>query len=146
MRGTDFLTLYDAGSRDAWSPMFVLRPGWMAVIRAFGFGRERVWPNPGGRSVIQAACLSQVILRAADVPAVADGCGFTALSPDSYGDVLAEGPVVHDGCQVAVSACDSIVGLEWPGIYRLTLNDPDALGTVQVFMEAYPRHALGINP
>jgi hypothetical protein len=147
MTSSHVLTVFDARSRDTASDLFSLLPGWTGEILAFGFRLERVWPNPGGRSVLQAACLNQVLLTSPPPTVVPDGgCGVTTVFPRRHDEVLAEGPVVHDGCAVGVSACDTRVWLWWPGIYRLVLNDPAALGQVQVFVQSYPRNMLGINP
>jgi hypothetical protein len=138
------ISIFDSSSKSEQSDIFQLLPGWIAEIKSFGFQTTWVKSDPDTSKHLQAACLYQVMLKDTPLINIPDGCGMTVIIPKKNEDILAEGPVVVDGCQVHVSACDTQTFITWPGLYRFVLNDPGALGNVQVYLLAYPKNALGL--
>ena len=130
-------------SKEIQSSLFTLLPGWEAVALGFGFKGELTELEAGKPKAFQAACLNQVLLKGSGLTVRQEGCGLVAEIPAHVTEILAEGPVIIDGCPVRVSACDNRVGLPVPGIYRFVLNDPEAVGNVQLFVQAFPKNMLG---
>jgi hypothetical protein len=143
MNGKHIFEVFGAASGDVQSDIFTVLPGWEATALGFGFRRELVKVNPDGYKTIQAACLYQVLLSGTEFMAREEGCGVVAVIPPRVNDILAEGPVAIDGCFVSVDACNSRVALPTPGTYRFILNDPEAVGNVQVYVTAFPKNMLG---
>jgi hypothetical protein len=131
--------VFDGDSADAVSGVFWISEGWVAELMAFDFRDTRVSPEPGRPSVTQAACVRRVLLKGFEPPEPENlPCG---VIPDISGyraEILADGPLVTDGCAWGLSACDNYRLLDIPGGYRLALNDPGAVGQVRVYMVAHP--------
>jgi hypothetical protein len=140
---SEFFTLFDATSKDVQSPSFYINPGWVAEISAFGFDSSFVRPDPTRAKVLQTACLQKILLKTPLPVTHPEGCGGVINLSVKGADILAEGPVVVRGCGLGVSACNTVMCLAWPGLYRLVLNDPDALGVVQVYLQSYTKNTLG---
>jgi hypothetical protein len=135
--------LFDSASADVQSKPFYVLPGWAAEIMAFGFSRDPV-AGPDGM-FRQAACLHSILYKVS-VPATRDGAlGVAVVERPSYDDILAEGPMVLDCCPQTVGAERTHMYLTFPGDFRLVLNDPEALGVVQVYLRAFPKGQLGMT-
>ncbi|MDR1314791.1 MAG: hypothetical protein LBQ12_14160 [Deltaproteobacteria bacterium] len=129
------------------SAPFCLTQGWMAEFIAVNFADHPVRPDLGKPTVYQAACLRKILYKNFEMPDT-DGAPCGPL-PDVAGrkaEILTEIPVIAGGCPWSISACDNYRLLDLPGVYRLVLNDPDAAGTVSVYMLAHPRSEWPSRP
>jgi hypothetical protein len=132
-----YLAIFDETSMAAESEVFWISPGWVGVLRAFGFAELPVTVDPDKPKVRQRACLNQLVVRAWDWPEDGTPCGVYRDSREFPLIVEAEGPVKTDGCPWQLSACRTVGLISLPGAYRLVLNDPAAAGTARVYMKAY---------
>jgi hypothetical protein len=131
------LTLFDGDSKSQYSETFYLVPGWWGLLTAHGFNPDPVVVDPAEPKTLQMACVTRLrMLYDERFVKTECGCGYgREMYPGMVG--FFEDPVVVRGCPWTLSACDTIRVLTVPGLYRLILNDPSAVGEVFVEFDAY---------
>lgn len=139
--------LFDENTDQVYSPGFVVAPGVVAVIRAWGFTKAKKNPNPGEpKSNIAMAEIEQLYFGEIGQPGM-DQChgDISDLIPSiDIGTVFAE--TVTQGGLWSISACNNLVVISVPGAYRLVLNDPGHLGQVKINMVRYSKDDVGYLP
>jgi hypothetical protein len=145
LAGNIHVPLFDGASKDCVSPMFSLHPNWIAEISAFGFDVGAVVDGPPGvGKITQEVCLHKILLKNQKPPEADGGCGGVITDFKFHQDqVLASGPVAINGCYICLSACNTLVYLDLPGVYQLVLNDVGGLGYVQVYLRGFTKVDLG---
>jgi hypothetical protein len=133
---------------DAVSRPFFVSPGWHAEFLALNFAARLVRPDPELPMVAQAACLYRILYKEFVLPdPERDACGGGFLDmARMQPEILAETPIITGGCPWSLSHCDNFRLLDVPGVYRLVLNDPEAAGTVSVYMTAHPLPPWSLRP
>lgn len=106
------MKLFHPKSTSPISPMFMVQPGEVAVISAFGF------------EALQRGVIQKVRLQDEAVPS-GSSCGDVLTVPDAK--VLAVEDVTQCGVW-AVNACNNTAVLSVPGLYRVVLDDGYAVG------------------
>ena len=109
------MKLFHPKSTSPISPMFMVQPGEVAVISAFGF------------EALQRGVIQKVRLQDEAVPS-GSSCGDVLTVPDAK--VLAVEDVTQCGVW-AVNACANTVVLAVPGLYRIVLDDGYAVGEAE---------------
>jgi hypothetical protein len=129
------LTLFDESSTSLESPMFYVDPGWFGVLTAFGFSPVPVSVDADSAKTTQRACVKVVHfdyeIDRGDAP-----CGVLRDLPRAVVTAMRETLAVTRGRVWQLSACDTVALIDVPGVYRLTLNDPTAVGTVAIILRA----------
>ena len=128
--------LFDEKSVSVESPLFYVSTGWFGVLAGFGFSSVEVVVDPDLPAVPQRACVKLVHATYDPEVKLDQPCGvFPTLAVATLAGLL-ETPAVSGGKIWSLSACDTIALIDVPGIYRLTLNDPAAVGAVTVLLRA----------
>lgn len=137
--------LFDDGSTDVYSRAFMIVPGSVAILSAWGFSaRKSVLAEGEPKSAAQLAIVQKLAFAKGIYPN-GDACG-AADSP------LVSDPAfsyVEDVTQCGLwtlSACQNLVVLGVPGTYRLQLNDTGALGTLFISLTRYRQDEVGYLP
>jgi hypothetical protein len=121
--------------------MFSILPGWYALASAFNFSVDLVTIGdpPNTAKGMQAACLYKVLLQPEDLGIrKEDDCsGGIVVIPKEYNKILVEGPIILDCCDMSLSANNTIMRIDNPGIYRFVLNEDTAVKDVQVYLQSY---------
>ena len=131
--------LFDEQSASVLSPAFHVAPGKAALFQAFDFSAARRQVEEDQPRVAPLVCLRQILYRAPDLAEVMDHWLEEAIGiymAKVKGLVMAEGPVIRDGREWTLSACNTLAVWDLPGSYRLELNDPASVGQVRVYLRA----------
>jgi hypothetical protein len=129
------LALFDENSASVMSDLFYVNSGWTGILRAYGFHGLHQEVETGYPRALTMACVNQV--QMADFTKRYEApCGVFIPADMVDIRIVNEGPVVTDGCNWAVSACHTLALIDIPGVYRLVLNNPSALGSVFVYLQA----------
>lgn len=130
------VVLFDETSVSTESPLFYVTSGWFGVLTGFGFATTRTTVDPELPKVMQKACVK--LVRATYDPEVKldQPCGCFPELPRASLAGIQETLAVSGGRVWSLSACDTIALIDVPGVYRLTLNDPAAVGAVTVLLRA----------
>jgi hypothetical protein len=142
LRSNSLITLYNSTNVNELSSVFFVHPGWVADIIGVGFKNELV-SLPDETITYQLACLHTIIPKPGTNMIYDNGVGAVLVTPDKYDDILVDQPMIVDCCGYNVSARDTHLYLTWPGHFRFVLNDPQAIGIVQIYMLAYPKNQFG---
>ena len=136
--------LFDDASTSEYSRAFIVSPGSVAVLSAWGFDQYIKTPDERQpRNIPQMAVVQKMAFDKGIFP---DGL---ACSADSGLITTAAYSYVEDVTQCglwALSACNNTVVLSLPGTYRLQLNDAAAVGTVFISLTRYSQQELGYIP
>lgn len=125
------------------SEFFYVSPGWAGVFSAFGLLARPVPVDPDKFWTVQRFCLMQAFVQSFRIPEDKP-CGVASEPGSDYKTmIVAEGPVVKDGCEWSLTACDNVKTLSVPGLYRLVLNDPAALGQASAAVRFFPIDEFG---
>ena len=137
-------TLFDAASKDLSSGLIGISPGWAVEITAFGMPEER-FPDERLGLVHGRACVHKVIMAEGKEGRPAAGCADVWTVPAKREEILAEGPLMADGCPVYVWAGSNAAWLTLPGMYRLVLSRDEMLGEVQIYAQGHLTGELGLT-
>jgi hypothetical protein len=137
--------LFDDGSTDPYSRAFIVAPGTVAVLSAWGFSQFKTDLAPHEpKTIPQQGVIQKMAFPFGDFP---DGnsCnqGESALLVDPPYTYVED--VTQCGLWV-ISACRNLVAIAVPGTYRVQLNDMAAAGTVFVSLTRYSQKELGYMP
>ena len=134
------------GSNDTLvSSVFVVPPGWSAVIFAAGLLSEKVRRSAAEFKGPQQMCVERLVFRC-DAPKAqapqCDGCcpyvwDVMPTAELKYADLV-------ETCSLPwiLEPCRNIGIIGVPGTYRLRLNDATAIGTAQAFAEWHEHGAI----
>lgn len=130
--------LWEPSNVSEVSSLFVVHPGKCVLLAATGLS-EYVTQTEAGFRAPQMVCVERLLFeftKAALKPAGCD-CDWIFNPSASMAKGVMDDTVAVGKCYWTLSLCDNmgIVGL--PGAYRLRLNDPTAVGTVQVYAELF---------
>lgn len=137
--------LFDDGSTDPFSRAFIVAPGSVAILSAWGFSQYKTDLAPNEpRTIPQVGVVQKMAFPYGDFPD-----GNSCVHSDSA--LLVDPPYtyVEDVTQCGlwvVSACNNIAAIAVPGTYRLQLNDLAAVGTVFISLTRYQQKELGYMP
>lgn len=138
-------TLFDDGSTDVTSRAFIIAPGSVGILSAWGFKatKEVLGPNEP-RSAQQLAIVQKLAFPYGAFPD-----GNACKQSDSPLIVTPDYTYAEDVTQCGLwtlSSCQNLVAMAVPGTYRLQLNDAGALGTVFISLTRYSQSEVGYVP
>lgn len=138
-------TLFDDGSTDITSRAFIIAPGSVGILSAWGFkATKEVRGSSEPRSTQQLAVVQKLAFPYGAFPD-----GNACKQSDSPLIVTPDYTYAEDVTQCGLwmlSACQNLVGMAVPGTYRVQLNDEGALGTVFISLTRYSQSEVGYVP
>lgn len=145
-RGSDmnYDVLFDDASTNVYSRAFIVSPGGIAVLSAWGFSLyAKAIPGSVPKNTPQLAIVQKMAFDKGIYPN-GNACGNDdgLISEPKYSYVE---DVTKCGLW-SLSACNNIVVLSLPGTYRLQLNDEAAIGNVFISLTRYSHQELGHIP
>lgn len=134
--------LFSPTSKGQESNIFIIDPGQVVVLRAYGFDCFKA-SSPGQLKVPQVACLMSLLLEDEPAELLSGGCGVHLLDiTKSRIKVLETENMRINGCGVTMSKDNNTLLLDIPGVYQFFMDDPYAVGNVRIYYNAYGRDAF----
>ena len=143
-----YIPLFTEKSKSVESPFFHIFPGSVVVARAFDFDCTRTpMSEDEFTNTPVKACLEQVMFREDfDDDPSGQNRGITVYDMKFYvTKLLAISPVVKNGCQLSLSADDTVMLLNVPGSYRFVLNDQASVGNARIYLQSFSHEEFPWN-
>lgn len=137
--------LFDDGSTDVTSKAFIITPGSVGILSAWGFKQTKEVLSPQEPSSTPQLAIVQKLA----FPYGAFPDGNACKQSDSPLIVTPDYTYAEDVTQCglwALHACQNLVAMAVPGTYRVQLNDTGALGTVFITLTRYSQLEAGYVP
>lgn len=129
------IPIFDENSVEIQSGVFVINPGEVAILRAFGFADYADRVDTSTTRVSQSACLEMLLFKENPLPR-SSGCQGDFIDwNDFIGLPLAAEKVRVGGCAISISKCHNLLLFNVPGTYRFTMNDDTAVGEARIYLQ-----------
>lgn len=128
------IPIFDEQSVELQSGVFVIFPGEIAILRAFGFQDYADRVDTNTTRTEQSGCLEMLLFKETPLPK-SRGCHDTFNFIEFAGAPLAAEKVRVGGCAVSISKCNNLMLWNIPGTYRFSMNDSTALGDARIYLQ-----------
>lgn len=139
------MPLFKPERQSLYSNVFSVPAGQSCVLHAVGLAREKVRTDATEVKVPQQICVHRVLYGFRPDECDCDSCCCVFDMDDVSAKNIVDQPVQTCNGPWALSECDNLRIIGVPGIYRLELNDPTAIGVAQVFAEMYDNHNFAVQ-